>query len=324
MSGQLVAAVRRRLSRIVPVTGSVVTLLIAIVGAVTGTISFVRSARVAIVLAATGPYTGVHQGARDLGVSIVNTSSQKVNLVRGTVLFRGHPMGVVTGVLSPKQPLPYTVDAGGSFAGAITWRISNAALARDMLSQWRHNAKATGLRLRLDFIPGGTKYVDVTVAAVPSFETFEAPSPVPVVLAPTLYTAGSDWGAGFAINSQRRVLGVDVFTLPRPYVLTLRIWRPLGGRVIASSQAPVVEQPVPGGMSDALLPVGRLPRGTYAFAVSDGGNVVVTGDFAIPCPHVDDPHLLKRLPKGTFVVSGACLGSGVERSVQSSNDSMLP
>jgi hypothetical protein len=128
-------------------TGAFATFVIAVVGAVTGTISFFgqREVRVRLIPRAYEPVQ--RQGALKIGV--VNGSYRGVNIVDGTVLFHGRAFAKIIKVLpsaallsdtsrsnadllSAGQELPFAIAAGESLAGAVLWQVDDQSVYRTL------------------------------------------------------------------------------------------------------------------------------------------------------------------------------------------------
>jgi hypothetical protein len=127
--------------------GAFATFVIAVVGAVTGTISFFgqREVRVRLIPRAYEPVQ--RQGALRIGV--VNGSYRGVSIVDGTVLFNGRAFARIIKVLpsagllsdetrssadllSAGQELPFAIAAGESLAGAVLWQVDDQGVYRTL------------------------------------------------------------------------------------------------------------------------------------------------------------------------------------------------
>jgi hypothetical protein len=128
-------------------SGAFATFVIAVVGAVTGTISFFgqREVRVRLIPRAYEPVQ--RQGALRIGV--VNGSYRGVSIVDGTVLFHGRAFAKIIKVLpsagllsdtsrsnadllSAGQELPFAIAAGASLAGAVLWQVDDQSVYRTL------------------------------------------------------------------------------------------------------------------------------------------------------------------------------------------------
>ena len=262
----------------------VITLVIALVGAVTGTISFFREQRVDLHLSAR------YRNAVDntLQVGIVNNSSRGVSIVRGEIVLNGsgnEPIGEVVRVLrgvpgrgdtrveqelfAAAEELPFAIDAGQSLAGTLLFKPS----ADTKEARARFNSAfvpfdetyKNRIWLRLDFAPGGSKSTRVEIP--------------------------DDWGPGDRPRDSDHALGwrsslvldrrLHVVTImvagPEQALGTLQVWRVRDPRPVFEETQPVFET------QGVHFHLPKLPSGQYDWAVTVSGRAVIVGNFIQPC-----------------------------------------
>lgn len=115
-----------------------ITLVIAVLGAVTGTISFIRSqdVSVTIVRATYQPQVRPHV----LTIAAINNSFRATNITGGWLSLNGQKFAQITRVLPDPKVLtnanlssrdlarwaaqvPYSIAAQGTFDGALVWKV---------------------------------------------------------------------------------------------------------------------------------------------------------------------------------------------------------
>jgi hypothetical protein len=264
-----------------------VTFMIAVAGAYTGIVSFRRSQAVDVKV--TARETTFDRRSFDIG--IVNESQRAVSITGGTLTFDGVTIGKVVrfvpglGALDPRSRLerlasasrpPFSLAGGQAFAGTLEWAPPDDAYNTTMLdrldayigrTRGSNDRSDDRYRLLLDLEPGDDKDVPVRL----SFELTEDRRPQ------VGHRFG--WYTMLILDSDRAVRGLTAYIEdPWPNVATLKVW----GR----ASKPVLTETRPIVSSDRTpfaLPA-RLKRGTYAWAITAGGNTVAVGRFRSPCP----------------------------------------
>ena len=275
-----------RSHRIARAFAATATLLIAAWGAVTGTLAWLDQREVSLRIAPDA-YPAAPGGA-PLHLSIANPSRRGVTIFGGELLLEGRRIGSLSATardtradwsgVPPRElerlarPLPLSVAADGAFSGTFFWTADRGVpgpLMRrlvapedpaDPLEATPRIPVDVELAVRLDIEPGDDPQVDVPVVRPrrrrgPSLVTPE-------------YHYGLRRGRVSAVHAQ----------LPRgapEQVLTLRLWS-------RASAGPVRVVTRPSGLGSVRFPLGRLPSGSYSWAVQGAGDVS-TGEFRTPC-----------------------------------------
>jgi hypothetical protein len=291
--------------------GAVATFAIALLGAVTGLISFERSNETRLFVRATGPYvapSGVWRGpsndtdVRTIPVSVVNNSDRSVVLIGGQLLFDNKTLGSITGVTdtSPAsasqsapvvRPVPTPIGSGGTLGTAVSWKITNYKLAlrlRDMRVDAyvnpEHSKLTSSLRqyikVQLAFEPGGTHTLSVDAAAPTGFPYTSS--------TPKYFTFGGTAAAMFLIGPDLRVhgfLAVDLappnstMHTPAPGILSVKVWSPATGTVAARTESPILGTGALKKGEDVFSEDQALPFG-YGYAILLLRRSLPNGEYA--------------------------------------------
>jgi hypothetical protein len=274
------------------VFAGVVTLALAIVGAVTGTLSFLEDRNVAVSLSAQ-PYLGLHLDQGLIRFSIINQSRHALAIQSGDVLLQGRKIGSLTSLStdlrsvdlysrpSPDldrraQLLPFGVGAETTTTVAATWNLDErGSFALDALQEANTldatvrdpiRPSPTRLELRLHLVPGDERMVRVPVLAAHDIEPHRDSG------------IAAGWGVRLAL---RRHVVTDMrvttsYDLRRE--LTLKVWT-------RTSSSPIRTLRRPLGPGVGRFALRWLRRGTYVWALDDGQSVVGVGTLVQPCPH---------------------------------------
>lgn len=261
-----------------------VTFLLAVLGAYTGTAAWLDQRRVSVRVT-PAPYPAATQ-AEPIEAAVVNRSQRSVALTSGRVLLEGEDVGEVTAlrtelplgwrflvrreVFDGARPLPVTLEPGTSTTAALVWDTTSERAselverrmdvpfddADDERAPRRRVPLRMELELRLD--PGGTKTSPVTVVRPRSVSALQLSSP------------HMD-----AIVRNRRVTGLQATGALPEGVATLRIWDSR-----AAAPVRVVNRPISG--RGTRFPFDVLPRGRYSWALEMRDDAF-TGEFVSPC-----------------------------------------
>lgn len=235
----------RRRTKATKVVIAVVGFVGTVAGASIGVLTIVDrldAEKIRITVAATGAYVGPNRGVRSLPVSIVNLSKRQVTLIGGTVRFGGKTMGTTTGLLGgasssgapqPVKLLPITIPGESGIGPAVTWRITNLAVATRLLhlrgeSRIFHGGPVRGrVELELKFAPDDRRIVvllDAAANAHPRLVSEAVPG----------FPHLPDWRSVPLVDSKRRFVGVSVVSRRSdPAVLRLRVFSWPGSRSTA-------------------------------------------------------------------------------------------
>jgi hypothetical protein len=258
-----------------------ITLAIALLGAITGTLSWLDQREVAIRLSA-GPWPAAEGSPVD--ATIVNKSRRTVTLTEGQLLLDGHivgtvraliPDGAVPARLLPRAEqlrrarfLPVSLEPDEIFAGIVAWRTrgpekvaSRLDVAGDRSLNGRRVAVPLHVMLRLDFDPGGHRTLKLRAVRPRLFNE------------PTLGSPQFLW-----LVRHRQVIAFIVRTAvgDAAALATLRVWRIGGVRPVRTITRPF------GGEVDSGFPLRSLPRGKYIWALTYGSKTAA-GDLETPC-----------------------------------------
>lgn len=285
MRGRVVAWVRR--------WGPLVGLLTGTAGFLLGGASFLRTTLTPIdVTLEQASYADRHI----LDMRVVNGATRPVNLVGGEVRWNGFVVGTIVAIqpvtdsivafhrpetIRPaSQPLPFSIAAGGSFAGRLLWeddpglsddlvrRLDRRMFRRTRVSNERLDAR--GVEVHLEFDPGGDK--DESVAL-----PFESQYPAAT-------TAATGWHAEACADRQtgeiRRLYLIT--EQPGPSVVHLDVWRRGAPRPVRS-----LDRPMAADLPTMVRFTGLRP-GAYTWALRSETGTVAVGDFTTPQPTGDD------------------------------------
>ena len=265
-----------------PLAGSL-TVLVAVWGAITGTIAWRENRKITVNVAA-GTYSGFFPltGIRAIGtdefrVTIVNTSARAISLVKGDVLLAGAVVGhvvsatpdapVLNGQLGQAStvPLPLTVSSDSSSRLGLDWRATPSAFQK-LLAATRLPIPRRSISLRLMLEPGGTRTVVVHTGDQP-----------PII---------GGWNAMVVVR-QNRVRDIVMMAAARSSGATegtLKMWRsdPGSGNPMLTLRRPAAWN-LPGWFS-----VSSLPTGSYLYTLSVAGRVVGTGVVQTRCTGADN------------------------------------
>jgi hypothetical protein len=239
------------------VVGSVVTFVIAVLGAITGTVSFIGQQDVQVRVGPAEHRPFERSGA--VKVAVVNGSYRSVRIVGGEMLFNGRPFAPVAKVLpdarvlsdprqsswdiwsSGREP-PFAIEGGASFAGAIMWHNENRALYDRMR---RTSARVADAQQRVDTLrawddPDPASRAELVraqkIASTPLKLTlrldFEPGGTRTVPVAVVLDSPSSRPGGWYAevLLKHGRIQAMTVTKLDEvPVIATLQLW-PVGTR----------------------------------------------------------------------------------------------
>jgi hypothetical protein len=251
-----------------------ITLLIAIWGAITGTIAWREGRQVSLDLSAStnvafypiGP-PGI--GTDQIRLSFVNKSARAVSVVRGDVLLGERVIGQVVsataevsgvGGQSTTVPFPYSVPANSSPTLELDWRTAPTAEPLLILGS-SVPVSARRLFLRLVIAPGGSRTVAVLTGQQPpviggwvAWERVSHHRVTALLLAAAARNSGSTLGT-------LQVWPAD----PRKHNPVLTARRPAGWQI------------------PAWFTISSLPPGGYVFSLSSGTATLVTGTLQTRC-----------------------------------------
>lgn len=283
---------------------SVITFSLALLGAFTGTLTFVRS--IAVDVVASARY-GPNQRPESLEVSLVNTSERGVNLVSGQLLVGEQVLASLSRwlpsvpevsdsrpegeIFAGAQPLPFAVAPGQSSVGTAIF--SPPSGERRDIDLWNKVLRQgipdledpSSVRLALQFQPRHSVTVDVVApsGAIPGRELLD-----------TGYAPG--WHSLLNYDKDGRVSAIMLGGSSRAAVGTLTLWKEKDSRPLFVAQRPLADS----GWGDFRLP--RLGDGTYAWAFEVAGETVGVGEVGVPCPRAFyDQSGLKYPPRSSGV-----------------------
>jgi hypothetical protein len=292
------------------------TFVIAVIGAVTGTISFFDQREVRVRLIAGTYEPDVRSSALRIGV--VNDSSRGVSIVDGGVFFNGQLLGKINRVLpntrllsdamhstsdviSAARELPFAIAAGESIAGAVLWQLDDwiySELKKEMsaISYADHIVYLFGPRGHLNTptqkgMVARARKVAQTQLKLRIEVRFE-PGGIQSIEVPVNRDAvprrSSAWKVRMVL---RRGLIKKIVARKHepsgPVIATLRVWHADSTSLVRRTTRPVVTSDWYGfGSVSAVsvrFPLNGLRRGRYAWAIMVGARVVQTGIFVTPC-----------------------------------------
>ena len=269
---------------------AVVTVLLAIWGAITGTLAW-NDQRRFDVLGRAESYVA-SGSANPIRITLVNRSQRPVSLVGGRVVLEGATLGHVTSATPTRavgeqvrtagelraesQVLPLDLPPGSSFAGALFWDVSPAVskrlLAKITLSPPEFSAGGD----LFDEVFGAPQAVDVDVRVRLDFGGDD----VEDVRLPVVRPSRFDGGYPELQFELRRARVVALQALPSavlaPTIATLELWSERAMRSLRRVQRPLS----PG--EPARFPLPGLRDGIYTWALRYGGQTA-TGRFTTPC-----------------------------------------
>jgi hypothetical protein len=265
---------------------AIVTLIVAVWGAVTGTIAWSENRSISVHTSASaweGFYSfGSYVVAEYIHVDVINTSSKAINITRAEVLLNGKPVGLVTSAYpeypgAVTVPLPANVTANGSADFAMEWSYNGSTgekLLRDELSV---PASKRQLSLRLTLEPGGTRLLRVTLEQRPSYL--------------------NSWYTLAALHNDRvqyLILGTGAFGTGS-VLATLRVW---DGDPRHSEPVLTESRPAADGMS-AWFSLASLPPGGYVYIATDADDKnLAVGVLQTDCAGKDDVYLASACTYG--------------------------
>jgi hypothetical protein len=271
--------VTQRVVGIGRILGAGGTFLIAVLGAVTGTIAWLDTRDPDIDLDASAR-AGVSLVSdrivpEDVTVAVVNKSSRGLSLVEGKVQLAGASVGDVVAAASEPGAtsdrasalptlLPRTIPSEGTSRLRLQWRPVSAR-GRDLMKEARRSPENRRLTLRLRFEPGGWEQATVHVGSSPR--------------------ALGGWSPLVTIADKRLIgMGLQVDDPGSgPALATLRVWPQNSGTrdaVFTSSR------PVAWGLP-AFFPLPRLAPGTYLYSLAAEDQTVGAGSVRTPCAGTD-------------------------------------
>jgi hypothetical protein len=258
--------------------------VVAVWGAVTGTVAWRQNREININVAAA-TYYGIRSipggntnaiGTDQLHVSIVNTSARAVSVLEGEVLQDGAVVGRVVGVTEESalgdervvEPtpvsLPVTVPADSSSKLVMDWRTAPTEQRR-LSATLRLPIARRHFTLRLVFDPGGTRIIAVRSGVQP----------------PQI----GGWTAFIRLRDNR-VTHIMMAAAARSTATTegtLKLWRtdPSAGRPVLTLRRPA------GWYLPAWFSVSSLAPGSYIYTLSADDNVVDGGVVRTHCTGSD-------------------------------------
>lgn len=290
------------------VLAGIVTFLIAVWGACTGTLAWRDDRRIVVHLSAQ-PYVGPQLSEGLIRFSIINQSRHAVAITGGDVILQGRKIGSLASVLTDlrsvglfsvasreieqrSQLLPLGVGAESTTALAALWHTTDFEFAREKLDEantlddWELPSvrpSRTRLELRLHLVPGGERVVRVPVLTAPAADP----------------DRDTGVASGWFIRLRVRDRGAtDMFVRTsddQRRVGTLKVWTTTSSKPMRTLTRPL-------GEGVGRFRLDWLGRGRYVWALDDGQSVVGVGTLLQPCknPDVED----RRQSPDVF--SGAC------------------
>lgn len=282
--------------------GALVTFVIAVWGAVTGTIAWRQDREILIQLAAQ-PFIGPHLDDGLIRFSIINQSRHAVSISSGELWLEGRRIGYATSLvpnpvatnlftrLSPElerkgQVLPVGVGAETTTNMAASWELSsNVSFAKARLRERNTLPEDTRtvfpasdlpvfvkpgrgrIELRLRLVPGGLRTVRVPILA--AIEAISQRTPDGVA---------SGWNVSL-ITQRHSVTAMTVVGAETPTVMTLRLWTLTSSRPVRTINRPV-------GQEVGRFDLRNLKRGTYAWSLGDERRTIGAGTLVQPCPEL--------------------------------------
>jgi hypothetical protein len=293
-------ATPRRWTVVLKSFGALVTFLLAVLGAVTGTLAWREDRAVRVDVFAL-PYVGPTWDNGLLRFSVVNQSRHAISIESGDLWLEGRRIGSVTyflrnvGGTSPFTPqasellggmeqLPRigvgaetttVIAAGwvssGRFHFAYDRLVTKNTLPEDTRTHFPSSdlpvfikSSKTRLELRLKLAPGGQRKVQVPVLAA----TDE-------VSHGTQYGVARGWNVGLV--RRRGIIKAMTVSGPRVGALaTLRLWTRTSTRPVRTIVRPVSSE---AGRFDLT----QLAHGAYVWSLGDGQRIIATGTLVQPC-----------------------------------------
>jgi hypothetical protein len=156
-----------------------ITVIVAIWGAVTGTLAWLQSRDISVDLSAE-TYSGFFRTTAaglmspdEFRVSVINTSSRAVTLTEGDVLVDGQVVGRVSSagldqsLNAPTVSLPYSFSSDASSRVRLNWTIGTTASRRLLDAKSKVAITNRDMAIRLKFEPGGVHSVKVRMGQQP-------------------------------------------------------------------------------------------------------------------------------------------------------------
>ena len=253
-----------------------ITFLLSLLGAYTGTQAWDEARRVDVRLSAGVNTVDLDDPAPVLHIGIVNSSQRGVTLTRGRLVAYGREIGRVTGVLPDERSgaaslrsLPYTLPGQTSITTGVAVSLDDREgerLVRRIKRRLSEDENAL-VTLELRFAPGGVERVGVPVEqddrGVLGLETVERiPWQVFVIV-----TDGHSEGLILRIGGARP---------STPEIAELRLWGLTNGGDLPTA---TITRP-----AQSILPVPRRPaKEDYEYALSVGGEVISVGGLSDVC-----------------------------------------
>jgi hypothetical protein len=288
---------RQRLVLIAKSVGAVVTFLIAVLGAVTGTIAWRDSRHIDVDIdasARTGFSLVLPDGHRitveDITVAVVNKSARGVTLTEGRVLVAKTPVGTVSAAAAESgsatdeaavrpTPLPRTIPSNGSSRLRLQWRPLDARARLLAELAERLPPEKRDLMISLRFEPGRWQTVRVRVGSSP------------------LVLGG--W-APLVTLAKQQVVGMGLQALDAgsgPALATLTIWRQNSNTQHAIFTS---NRPVAWGLP-AFFPLPKTRPGAFLYSLAAEDQTVAAGRIRTPCAGSDGSYSAVACADGNAV-----------------------
>jgi hypothetical protein len=262
-----------------------VTLLIAVWGAITGTIAWTESREISVTISAS-TYAGFGpEVSEQISFSMINASSRAVSIAHGEVLLSGRPVGEVSsvttegrsasGVPNPALPLPTAIAADASTNFIMEWDVSPTAVSVVRAAS-KQPIGHRNLELRVTLVPGGTRLVHIRTGHV--LDPVGGWAPYVVV-----------------IHNRAVALLLSTATASTPAVqATLQVWSAVPGE---TEPVLTIRRPAAYG-GPAWFTLTSLKSGGYVYGISNAGTTLVAGGFQVRCTARDGLYYASACIKG--------------------------
>jgi hypothetical protein len=281
---------RRRLRALARPAGATVTVIVAIWGALTGTVAWLQSRQISVDLAAEtylGYYRTEPAGAvfpDEIRLSLVNTSSRAVSLLSGAVLVDDRVVGKVLAAgldqainAPPPTRLPYSFAADSSSRVRLNWAIDTGSPQRELAAIVNRPIGRRQIAVRLRFEPGGDKRVTVRTGQ-------QAVDP-------------AGWKMLLAVE-RNRITRFQLFPGTRDLQPALGVFELWSKRGTTSKPTLKIKQPTGWGTPAQFELPRSLPSGQYVFTASAGETVVAIGTLQSDCVAKDGWYVVNACATG--------------------------
>lgn len=296
--------------------GAIATFAIALVGAITGWISFHRSNNIHVEIT---PRQASFD-ARSFDVGLINSSQRAVTLREGIVRFDGGMLGRVTrfvpgpGAGDPRSAeervagalqVPFALAAGQALAGTLEWALPAEGYGPEMLRKFERYLSAD----RRGGQPADKRFT-LEVDIEPGDDVSS-----PILLTVTGFDKATQdghlrgWHSLLSLEKRSRAVNALVVFAGETTaaIASFELW--------GSRAKPLLtgRRPVGQSVRFARFAVPKdLAPGSYSWAVSINGAPTAIGRFKTPCSvparSTSQRHLPGAdVPPGTFVASEACV-----------------